>query len=219
MQKLSKREKVLLYVLLLALLVLGSIYLLIIPIANSYSEMNTLVGELQQQVLENRIAIAGMEGNEAAIEEYTARIEELQGLLPPAMHNDEADHLVTALLTQHHLAPQSLAIADVQLVQVAPQGVEVDEDAAPMYPQILRTMVQAGCTGSMADAVALADSLKDSNALQLAHFSAEADLENEELYTFVLTFYINMDFAARQADVQPPAENVTEDGTGNAEEV
>ncbi len=178
MYTLTKREKVLIYVMLFVGILAGMAYLLIIPAGNAssaYAEEIALEST-QKTIMERTVSVKEQMSDEAA-EQYDGLLKLVKDYYAP-MTNDELDAHLTGLLFQNHVTPVSLSI-----------------DKRADYTDLSEVFVQTvsiAAYGNMSDVLVLLDAIKADPALKIASLSlqgspgsAQASLSfNVEVYSY-----------------------------------
>lgn len=180
-KNLSKREKVMLYVLLIVAIIAGGFYLLIRPTVDSYLAREDELAELEAQQMEMKMAIAQIDGLKRDIDEIGAELEQYWSRLAPPLYNDELDHQITGMLLEYQLLPVSLAMEDMAEQPILPYGVTEEtagggeEDKAT--PTLLANYTGVACIGSLNDLLRFIDRLDREEAIEL--LALEIDFSGE----------------------------------------
>ncbi|MDO4552271.1 MAG: hypothetical protein Q4C22_01925 [Bacillota bacterium] len=180
MNDLTVREKKLLYLLAVVIIVAGGIALLLMPLMEKYQLTQD---ELYAQQLQEQEFRALLETRDAMEEELSAlseQTEEDRDLLYPYMTAEQVDYLLTSMLISHSLTPRSLALGDETVLATPPYGSiieeetgETDESAAVAeYGGLLGRVASISATGSMESLISLADAMAENPSLQLENVSA-----------------------------------------------
>ena len=155
MTKLSKREKILLYVMCIIVLIAAIIYLAVKPAMTASTELDTSIAEAQAQQQEMMIAIAAKPSIEDQLKQAQTSLSELSGKYQKLGNTDEIDDYVTKQMQSCSLTPTSLAISDGR--------------TATAYIKIVNVTVSA--TGKMSDFVSFADKISDTLGMRITSFS------------------------------------------------
>ncbi|WKY47931.1 hypothetical protein Q5O24_00980 [Eubacteriaceae bacterium ES3] len=110
MKKLTKREKMLLYILSCFLIATAGIYLLLIPAYNRYSTIRDQYMEAESTQMSMEAAIGSIPDLETAIDSNRATILTLQAPYSEPLTNEALDQLITNLCMNYSLSPQVLSI-------------------------------------------------------------------------------------------------------------
>lgn len=156
MNKLTKREKVLLYFLAVVLLGAGLLYFAVIPAADAGTEADASLEEQEMTLGLMEDAVSMVSTREAAAAQAAARVESLAGSFRPACDNEELDRFITGMLQTRNLEIQQLIIED---------GVAGSADCLTRIP------VSVTAVGSWADFTALSQDIADTMGVRLASFS------------------------------------------------
>lgn len=118
--KFTKREKVLIYGLLVIGLVMGGIYLLVIPSYEKYQSLDTQLSETEFKEVEMRMAIEGVPSTITQKEAATAKLGELKAGFQAHLPNEGLDLLLGQLCLYYSLSPESLSISQNAWQEVPP---------------------------------------------------------------------------------------------------
>lgn len=118
MKKLTKREKLLLYVLACFLIGFFGIYFVILPSFSSYQVVNDQVMEAQFTKESMEMAIDSIPSTMQARDDANANLANLKMGFPQAKTNEELDMLLTQLCLDYSLSPKVLAIASNEIGDV-----------------------------------------------------------------------------------------------------
>jgi hypothetical protein len=111
MKKLTKREKLLIYMLACALIVFFGIYFVILPSFRSYQVVNDQVAEAQFTQESMSMAIDSIPSTMQARDDANASLASLKAPFQPQLTNEGLDMLLTQLSLDYSLSPKVLAIA------------------------------------------------------------------------------------------------------------
>lgn len=170
MTKLSGRERLLLYVLLIVLAVAAG-WFLIKPAMNESAELDDAILEAEMQKTTVEQAIAARPGYAESVADSRASIEELKKDFLPLMTNDDLDRYITGLLQRHGLVAESLLIS--------PSADEATSLA------VTKLHVQVTATGELEQLVALAQNLSGLKGIRIASLTVQED--GEKIMTVPLT--------------------------------
>lgn len=164
-KKLTKREKVLLYVLICFLILMGGIFWLILPAMDTLLERQARYQEVQEEYLLTRTAIDGISG----VQEQTARIQEniaaMDGYYYPPMTTEQVDTLVTGLVRIYGLTPVSLSLSDPEPTALAYFGEKRSTTAAGV---LLCCEAVLQLSGTAENAIALLDGIAGMTSLKVS---------------------------------------------------
>lgn len=118
MTKLSKREKTLLYVLSITVIVAAMVMLVIQPALSRRNDLSDQLEAQQMQLAAMEQTILTQANAQDRIAEYDQDIQMEKAFYLPAMTSDDLDKYVTGMLQQHGLIAQSLLITEVSASDV-----------------------------------------------------------------------------------------------------
>lgn len=110
MKKLTKREKLLIYILGCGLIGFFGIYFVIIPSYQSFQVVNDQAAEAKFTEESMAVAIDGIPSTMQARDEATANLASLKAPFPQKLTNEGLDMLLTQLCLDYSLSPKVLAI-------------------------------------------------------------------------------------------------------------
>ncbi|MEO1815709.1 MAG: hypothetical protein ABGU93_09000 [Acetobacterium sp.] len=110
MKKLTKREKLLIYILGCALIVFFGLYFVILPSFRSYQVVNDQAAEAQFTQESMTMAIDSIPATMQARDEATANLASLKTPFPQQLTNEGLDKLLTQLSLDYSLSPKVLSI-------------------------------------------------------------------------------------------------------------
>lgn len=157
MRQLSKREKILLYLLAVFAVTAGMIMLVIVPAKERADALDEQILTSQMQVDSMQALIRSSTQMEEEIAQFEADITLEQAYYLPAMTSDDLDKFITGLLQEHGLVAQSLAISS---------------DGSQDESAMIRTYrVDVLANGRVSQFLKLVDTVKATDGLRLAELS------------------------------------------------
>lgn len=123
----TKREKVLLYILGMALLVMAALFLVFFPGMNKYQALSDERSEAEFKQQEMEMAIASLPANRAIKDAAAADLSAKKEGYEKRMTNDELDNLITNLVVDEGFKAQDLAITANEIATVATFGSDGSE--------------------------------------------------------------------------------------------
>ncbi len=200
MSNLSKREKMLLYLLALVIILAGGIKFVVLPLSEQYLTLKDQLFEEQLVAGEYGSAISTQQTLADSIAQAEQDYLAYQEKLYPAMTNGQLDHLLTQYVLQFHLDPVSAEYDSSYPQDVLPFGITQEEaekaameqaaassdqtaegDAgaastfAAAYPQLVTNYGILVVSGTMANMIALANDVASNPAMRLIAIDAQAD--------------------------------------------
>lgn len=118
MKKLTKREKLLIYVFGCLLIGFFGVYFVILPSFSSYQVINDQVAEAQFTKESMEMAIDAIPATMQARDDATANLASLKTPFQPKLTNEGLDMLLTQLSLDYSLSPKVLAIANNSMAGV-----------------------------------------------------------------------------------------------------
>ena len=178
---LTRREKRLLYILLCFLVLVGGLYLLVMPSLQRYQSAQ---GEYEQQQMQKQTvdtAIAGLPQLQDTLSQAQQRVATQDQVFYSRMENEQVDRLLMGMATDHQLAPVSLSIQDPQATELTGFGEEVSSQAAQSSEaaqsgnpnQMLSSIVNLQLSGERANLQAFVDALSKMPSLRVNGVSVE----------------------------------------------
>lgn len=122
----SKREKVMIYILGMALLVVATLFLVIMPGLNKYQEVSAKRDEAMFKQEEMEMAIAGLDANRKNKTNAETDLTAKKDSYASKMNNEELDNLITNLMVDQGFRPEDLAISKNEIAAVPTFGKNED---------------------------------------------------------------------------------------------
>lgn len=110
LEKLTKREKVFIYIMMCVLILTLGVFFVIKPAVAWNSSVNSKYEETKLQKMEMETTISQKQTAKAEIKEYEKKIKNMQSKFLEPMTNDEIDVKITGLIEKSGMTPQSLQI-------------------------------------------------------------------------------------------------------------
>lgn len=157
MRELTKREKILLYLLAVIAVVAGAVMLVILPAQERGNALDEEIFTEQSQLDTMNRLIAQMDGMQRDIADFEANIELEKEHFLPLMNSDDLDKYITGLLQEHGLVAQSLLISA--------DGAQSEDDVVQLY------QVDIVARGHISQFVLLAETVKELDGIRIASMS------------------------------------------------
>lgn len=193
--KFSKREIMLMYILLCIVVVLGGWFFLLEPSLSEKTKVSTELSNKKTELISAKTTYELYRGAKEQLEKEQKTLVEITTGFSSVMDNEDIDQMLTGLALLHGLRPLTLNIDQQQAANL--QSYTQEETNAEASPKsegddsgILRSVdVTMSVEGSLVSVYSLADSLKDDYSIKLRNFSYTS---GEEKGTHVLDFTIYM---------------------------
>lgn len=176
MTKLTKREKVLLYMLAVFGIVVVGVCLLITPALEKSDEINTMIDDayLEKADIDSTIMIEN--GLREDIVQFNKDIDELRTSFLMPMTSDDLDRYITGLMMSSGLVSEALTIIEAPLIQQEEKDdqeqVEQDEQQEQVQlTAVKRFRVQTVARGQISSFVSLAEKVNQTDGIRLTNFS------------------------------------------------
>ncbi len=210
MQKLSKREKLMLYVLALIAIITGGLYFLILPTIDNYIAYSDEVAEVETLVSEMELQITTIPTLEAEVARYQEEKAKQKGTLYAPMSLDQLDALITGMLQSAAFTISSLEMSEMTMESVAPFGANAEEAtdgamATASYPQVYCQTVAVSATARLVDVITLLEIVSNNYSMRVTVISINAGgpSANNPLCDVMMTFAVYMNMNEKFAsDVQ-----------------
>lgn len=111
--KFTKRERVLLYILLCLVLVLGGVFFLILPSFEKYNNLKATHQTAELELESARASIIDYTDLDKQIKKTAKELKAIKNKFYAEMDKEEVDDLVTESAVNHNLVPTSLSISEV----------------------------------------------------------------------------------------------------------
>ncbi|MCC7571039.1 hypothetical protein KO465_06910 [Candidatus Micrarchaeota archaeon] len=110
LEKLTKREKVLIYIMICVLILALGVFFVIKPAVSWKSSVDSKYEKTKLQKMEMETTISQKQTAKSEIKEYEKKIKKMQSKFLEPMTNDEIDIKITGLIEKSGMTPQSLQI-------------------------------------------------------------------------------------------------------------
>ena len=192
--KLNKREKRLLYILLCVLLVVGGIFLVVLPAF----EKNTSLKVEYKQAEQEMAALSNTDSNamEAAKDTKSIhnKIKKLNDSFYSSMQKEDLDAMLTQLVMDHGLTPVSLTIEDAKEEEVLSFTEQKQKNKDSKNPaEVYRMQVynaEMQVSGDVLKLQQLVDTANSSKSMKVSALSFTE--QNQEQKTMRVTFKVFM---------------------------
>ena len=180
MNKLSKREKILLYILAIVVLLAGGWYVFIFPVFTQYEDAQQKIAEEKLIEQQMRICIQNADVIGKKIDAVNSSIDSISSVYYAPMTDNELDALVTGLLLRHNLTPQSLSMNFSEQNDLAPVG-GIDaktESETRVQSEIVKSSIAVEVKGQWNDFVTLAEEIRVNPSILIADFQIDDGFES-----------------------------------------
>lgn len=197
--KLSKREKTLLYALLVLVIVLGGWFFMVKPSLSEYTEKQIKLSEDQMKLNHLKATYDDYANASAKALEESARFLTNQEAFHKPMNNEDIDKMMTGMALLHGLEPISLNIGETTPANISAYTTNLEDadDAAKENAKaeeevlVNKVEVSMSLAGGVFNAFALADSIKDNTSLRLKDYSyVKAETVEDSSMVLVFEIYI-----------------------------
>jgi hypothetical protein len=182
--KFSKREKLLLYLLLCLSIITGGISFLVLPAFTRNSEIKSELATKEIQLQEMQIIKDSYESQLASLDELTKDTDALyENYFLNTVTDEELDVFITNIALDIGIAPQNLTINISEFLPINPYSpfsgeVEADENGDVIFGSIVTNIFVSGeC--SYADFISLTDAFESKTQLHISSASFESNTEKE----------------------------------------
>lgn len=192
--KLNKRERRLLYILLCVLLVVGGIFLVLLPAFEKNTSLKVKYKQAEQEMA--ALSTADVDATEAAKDTKNThnKIKKLKDSFYSSMQKEDLDAMLTQLVMDHGLTPVSLTIEDVKEDEVLSFTEQKQKNKDSKNPaEVYRMQVYNAEMQVSGDVLKLQQLVDTANASKSMKVSALSYTEqNQEQKTMRVTFKVFM---------------------------
>lgn len=192
--KLNKRERRLLYILLCVLLVVGGIFLVLLPAFEKNTSLKVKYKQAEQEMA--ALSTADVDATEAAKDTKNThnKIKKLKDSFYSSMQKEDLDAMLTQLVMDHGLTPVSLTIEDVKEDEVLSFTEQKQKNKDSKNPaEVYRMQVYNAEMQVSGDVLKLQQLVDTANASKSMKVSALSYTEqNQEQKTMHVTFKVFM---------------------------
>ena len=112
-QTLTKREKVLLYILLCIIIVVGGFFYLIMPAMEKHTDLKAKKDTAEMELISTKASIPRYDDLDKEIKEASKELKAIKAKFYDNLKKEDVDKIITKLAIDHYLEPTSLSITDV----------------------------------------------------------------------------------------------------------
>ena len=112
-QTLTKREKVLLYILLCIIIVVGGFFYLIMPAMEKHTDLQAKKDTAEMELISTKASIPRYDDLDKEIKEASKELKAIKAKFYDNLKKEDVDKIITKLAIDHYLEPTSLIITDV----------------------------------------------------------------------------------------------------------
>ena len=112
-QTLTKREKVLLYILLCIIIVVGGFFYLIMPAMEKHTDLQAKKDTAEMELISTKASIPRYDDLDKEIKEASKELKAIKAKFYDNLKKEDVDKIITKLAIDHYLEPTSLSITDV----------------------------------------------------------------------------------------------------------
>ena len=112
-QTLTKREKVLLYILLCIIIVVGGFFYLIMPAIEKHTDLQAKKDTAEMELISTKASIPRYDDLDKEIKEASKELKAIKAKFYDNLKKEDVDKIITKLAIDHYLEPTSLSITDV----------------------------------------------------------------------------------------------------------
>ena len=112
-QTLTKREKVLLYILLCIIIVVGGFFYLIMPAMEKHTDLQAKKDTAEMELISTKASIPRYDDLDKEIKEASKELKAIKAKFYDNLKKEDVDKIITKLAIDHYLEPTSLSLTDV----------------------------------------------------------------------------------------------------------
>ncbi|WP_373485051.1 hypothetical protein [Acetobacterium malicum] len=205
MKKLTKREKLLIYILGCFLIGFFGIYFVILPSYNSFQVVNDQVAEAQFTQESMVMAIDAVPSTMKARDEATVSLASMKAVFPQKMANEGLDMLLTQLCLDYSLSPKALSVASNDMASVLTFVPYTSDDQASAEVGTENTTTDTTTTTEETATNTNTDVTTDANSTEtidtvVTTDTTETDTSDNSEGVETLIGVVNMELAGTQAN-------------------
>lgn len=181
-QSLSKREKILIYIMIILIIICIGWFLLLQPQLTKHQDLSS-----QKQLLETQIQANSIIPNNgdltSQINSVTKEIETTKQGLYEILGKEDLDKLITGLAQQYKLVPKNLTIGDITKTKLTQYS--KNSNSTTVYT----SNIQQTCTGTLDQLNNLLDDVRANESMQVTSTSFE---QGTGTYEFHISYTVYM---------------------------
>lgn len=192
MQTLTKREKVLLYILLCIIILVGGLFLMVMPSMEKYTKLKADYDNAQIELQSAKASIIDYGDLDKQLKETSEDLKSVKKKFYSSMKKEDVDNLITSMTLEHGLAPVSLSIAETEeeedVISYTQYLLQLAKKTSPSTDKNSQTMmkvynVNLSVKGSITDVQTLVDDIRTTRSLKVSglNYTDEASEEEKEI--------------------------------------
>ena len=186
----TKREKIMLFVVGLIAVVYLSIQFVIIPLSTRYNESMSERARLQDEIEVHKMEAATLPSLRERNTEAYAKFNELTSGYPTIVENEDIDFMLTTLSHKNNLSPVSLRITPRPPPAPVLENGNGEESYTPDLPTFTKSTVQMNVIGSYQSLMRLFDEVSSIQYIRLTEVNYAKDVQMPELSRISATYEI-----------------------------
>ena len=186
MNKLTKRERLLLQALIVVAILAGGIKFLVMPAADRYFEASEELVAQQAAAEEITRRMEGLAQTEREIQSLSSEVGRYKAMLYPYMMNEELDRKITTMISG--FTPISVQIETETPAEIPAYGIPETGDK----PVLILNTATVTMTGSITEFMDLADEISRNTSMRMTKFDIKRNGSSDNYtFVFVLVSYMN----------------------------
>ncbi|MEF9920147.1 MAG: hypothetical protein RR945_10810 [Erysipelotrichaceae bacterium] len=169
MKKLTKREMLLIYVLIVLIIVMGGWFLLANPAIQKSHKLQLQLDEISMQV--DSLKLSDIELSDEEVNKATKEYEILKTNFNEMLTLEEMDVKLTSLVSKYHFIPLSLEMKEIKKQEIKPFYYDEEKDKEKKYPKVYVGNVSMELKGTYSQLAPLVEEVKELPGIKITSFS------------------------------------------------
>ena len=193
MQTLTKREKIMLYVLLCIIIFAGGVFWMLMPALEKHNSLKADYDTAQLELQSANASIIDYGDLDKKLKETSEELKNIKNKFYEDMKKEDVDNLITSMTIEHGLTPVSLSIADADeepIMSYTEYELQQKKSTnAKSNTQIKVYNVNLSVSGAIADVQTLIDDVRTTKSLKVSGVTYSQENEDQ---TTTITFKLFM---------------------------
>lgn len=194
MQTLTKREKILLYVLLCIIIFAGGLFWMLLPALEKHTTLKADYDTAQLELQSAKASIINYGDLDKQLKETSEELKDIKNKFYEEMSKEDVDNLITSMTIEHGLTPVSLSIAEADkedIVSYTEYQLQQKKGASSKSKdgELKVYNVNLSVSGAISDVQTLVDDVRTTKSLKVSGITYS---EDDEEMTTTITFKLFM---------------------------
>lgn len=179
--RITPRDKVMLAVLFAVLLMAGWVNFLLLPLLNQHQKLTDDLSSIEDSLRQMQMTISSGSDLPSQLQKVQEKLASFRAILPEPMSTEQMDRLVTGLMQQYNLKPQTLVVSTaVEKTVEAYKFAPITENEKAIKGVLPTAEVRFSCEGTTRNFFQLLQGLEtDHKYIRVLQYHLAEDMNNQ----------------------------------------